>query len=173
MSDVGIINHKPKVYKDSRGLFFESYKRNLLDKAFTGPYGSNGEIPIFIQDNISVSKKGVIRGMHYQLGDFAQGKFIRCLKGKIFDVVVDLREKTYGQVHTLTLSDEDFEGIFIPDHCAHGFQALTDDTIIHYKITNGYSPEHETGINPLSLGITWPLDITEISEKDQNLPRFT
>lgn len=160
-----IISHKPWIYTDSRGLFFESHPESLFRYRSDSPYSPMKEPPKFVQDNVSISKKGVVRGMHYQRAPMAQGKFLRCLRGSIFDVVINLKT---SEVHTMTL--DPFEGIYIPEGYAHGFQALEDETIVYYKCTNGYSKEHEMGLSPLD--VEWPIAVTEVSEKDKLLPRW-
>ncbi len=162
----GVVIVEPVLHRDSRGLFFESYK----DSVFSGI-----QLPThFPQDNISQSKKGVVRGLHFQTAPFEQGKLVRCVKGAIFDVAVDLRlsSPTFGKVESIILTDENHLALYIPPGFAHGFQALTDDTIIHYKCTNVFSKAHDTGIYALdkNLKIQWPQPITEISDKDKNLP---
>lgn len=165
----GVVIIEPILHRDSRGLFFESYKDSVFERI---------GLPLqFPQDNISQSKKGVVRGLHFQKSPFEQGKLVRCVKGAIFDVTVDLRLKssTFGQIETIILTDENHLAMYIPPGFAHGFQALTDDTIIHYKCTQVFSKDHDTGINPADekLGIRWPQPITEISEKDKNLPHLS
>lgn len=142
----------PIIHRDSRGLFFESWKSDIEH--------------VFVQDNVSISKIGVIRGLHYQRDPKAQGKLIRVLKGSIYDVALNLRT---GNFDSGILSDFDHRALYIPPGFAHGFQALEEDTIIQYKVTEFYSKEHEACINPLdeSLGIEWPIAVTKISEKDK------
>lgn len=149
---------EPTIHQDSRGIFFEAYKEVAW-------------LPKFVQDNISVSKKGVVRGLHYQMNPFEQGKLIRCIRGSIFDVVVDLRS---GKYQSNDLSDENHLSVYIPPGFAHGFQALEEDTIIHYKCTKFYSKEHETGIFPFDkdIDIKWPIDPVIVSGKDHMLPTF-
>jgi len=165
----GVVIVEPSLFRDSRGLFFESFKTTVFEKI---------GLPVhYLQDNISQSKKGVVRGLHFQKSPFEQGKLVRCVKGAIFDVAVDLRidSETFGQVETIVLTDENHLALYIPPGFAHGFQSLSDDTIIHYKCTQLYSKEHDAGIHPLdeALGIRWPQPITEISEKDKMLPKFS
>ncbi len=149
----------PFIHKDERGIFFEAY-RGLKDHV------------TYVQDNVSVTKKGVVRGLHYQRDPMAQGKYLRCLKGAIFDVAVNLQT---GEIHTNILDDGLYHrALYIPEGFAHGFQALTEDAILYYKCTEFYSKEHESGIYPLdqSLGIRWPLPVLSMSEKDKKLPGF-
>jgi len=155
---------KPKIYSDSRGFFFESFR---LDK-FTRQVGKKIE---FKQDNHSGSDKGVLRGLHYQINK-PQGKIIRVVKGEIFDVAVDIRKSSpnFGKWAGTKLSSENNEQIWIPEGFAHGFLTLTENTEVLYKSTNLYSPEDERCIlwNDYSLAIKWPLsDQPLVSEKDE------
>jgi dTDP-4-dehydrorhamnose 3,5-epimerase len=140
------------IYRDSRGLFFESCREPDHK---------------FVQDNVSISKKGVVRGLHYQKSPMEQGKFLRVLQGAICDVIVNLKT---GEIERNVLSDDKFDALYVPPGFAHGFQALEDNTIVYYKCTNTYSPEHEAGINPGM--IEWPLPISEISERDKLWPNL-
>lgn len=159
----GLDSSKPQiietaVYKDERGYFFEAHKTMQFSRL---------ELPLtFVQDNVSFSKKGVVRGMHYQRYPYGQGKFVRCLKGKIFDVTINLKT---GERESYTLSDENNLGLYVPPYYAHGFQAL-EDSIIYYKCTVAYVKEYDSGFHPMSVGIEWPSEITEISAKDRVLP---
>ena len=160
---------KPKIHVDERGLFFESYQKTILDQAI-------GESINFIQDNISVSKKRVLRGLHYQTGVHSQAKLVQVLKGEVLDVIVDLRKEsiTFGQHFTLKLSSENKKSIFIPKGMAHGFLAMTDDVIFSYKCDSHYCKDAERGIkyNDPDLKIDWEtkgMDLI-ISPKDLQLP---
>ena len=166
--DVAII--RPAVFKDERGFFQETYNR----EEFAG-IGIREE---FVQDNVSHSRKGVVRGLHYQAKK-AQGKLVRVLQGKIFDVVVDIRRgsKTYGQHIGMEFSYDDPCMLYIPIGFAHGFMALADDTEVMYKVTDYYAPEYDAGIrwNDPDLGIQWPVEKwgirgTIVSPKDAVLP---
>lgn len=162
---------QPQVFKDKRGYFIESHNQ----KAFNEALGLEID---FVQDNESQSSKGVLRGLHYQVGDYAQAKLVRVIKGKVLDVVVDLRPKspTFGEHVSVELSDENKTQIFIPRGFAHGFLVLEDETIFSYKCDNFYNKEAETGIiyNDEDLGIDWKLSKNEliISNKDLVLPSF-
>lgn len=167
----GLMIIQPKVFKDQRGYFFESYNKNEL---------RNHGIDIdLVQDNQSLSAKGVIRGLHYQLAPYAQTKLVRVLQGRVMDIVVDLRQGslTFGHSFGIELSAENFRQLLIPPGFAHGFATLTDEAVFHYKCDKFYMPDFERGINPLdpSLSLDWSIPASEfiISEKDQNLPPFT
>ncbi len=167
-SDVAVI--RPTVFEDNRGFFLETYNRDEL---------AGVEIfEEFVQDNISHSRKGVVRGLHYQAKK-AQCKLVRVLQGKIFDVVVDIRKgsKTYGQHIGIELSSDDSCMLYIPIGFAHGFMALADNTDVMYKVSDYYAPEYDAGIrwSDPDLDISWPLEDYEIrdaivSPKDAVLP---
>jgi len=150
----GLVLFEPRVFPDARGCFFESFNQ----KAFTEATGFDG---IFVQDNHSVSHKGVLRGMHYQLPPHAQGKLVRVTKGAVFDAVVDIRRAspTFGQWYGDTLSAENKKILWIPPGFAHGFLALTDDAEFTYKVADIYAPETARIIacNDPAIGIQWPL----------------
>lgn len=162
---------QPQVFKDKRGYFIESHNQ----KAFNEALGLEID---FVQDNESQSSKGVLRGLHYQVGDYAQAKLVRVIKGKVLDVVVDLRSKspTFGEHVSVELTDENKTQIFIPRGFAHGFLVLEDETIFSYKCDNFYNKEAETGIiyNDEDLGIDWKFSNNELilSNKDLVLPTF-
>ncbi len=149
------------LYPDERGLFFEFYKRSSMAE-----YG----FPDFVQDNISFSKKNVIRGLHFQSEPYAQGKLVTVLKGSIFDVAVDIRKNspTFGKCVSACLYDVYHKMIYIPPGFAHGFCALSHENIILYKNTREYFPEHDNGIiwNDPEIGINWPCKCPIVSEKD-------
>ena len=154
------------VFNDERGYFFEGFKASEFESF----------IPKICQSNFSVSKKGVIRGLHFQKAPFAQGKLISCLKGSIFDVVVDLRENSpfYGQYLTFNLKENEQNLVYCPPGFAHGFQALTDDTMVMYGCTAEYNQNAEDGIiyNDKDLSINWPLNEVLLSKKDKQLQTF-
>ena len=156
---------RPKIFPDDRGYFTETYKRTSFEF-----FGIGGE---FMQDNQSFSKKGTLRGLHFQKEPHAQGKLVRVVKGMIFDVGVDLRKDsdTYGKYISATLSEEDMDMLWIPEGFAHGFLAL-DDSIVLYKATNEYKKDSEGGIiwNDPNVGIKWPEKPSEISSKDREWP---
>jgi len=143
---------KPRVFEDERGLFFEPWNHRTLDKL--------GLSLGFVQDNVSYSKKNVVRGLHYQRPN-PQGKLVSVLHGSVFDVIVDLRESsdTFGEWQGFELSDQNKLTLFVPEGFAHGFFALSDDVIFHYKCTSYYDPlsEHTLRWNDKTLAIDWPL----------------
>lgn len=155
----------PKIYYDSRGKFFELYKEIEVSKK---------GIPTFVQDNVSFSKKNVIRGLHYQKEPYSQGKLVSTLKGKIFDVAVDIRldSPNFLQYYSTYLDDIDHKMVYIPPGFAHGFCALSNTTIIMYKNTEHYYPQSESGIiwNDPTINIEWPCKNPLISDKDLKLP---
>jgi len=162
---------EPQVFKDKRGYFVESYNQKTFNKAL-------GIDINFVQDNESQSSKGVLRGLHYQLGKHAQVKLVRVIKGKVLDVVVDLRQNsaTFGEHLSIELSEQNKTQFFVPRGFAHGFLVLEDETIFSYKCDNFYNKESEGGIiyNDKDLAIDWKLlnqDLI-ISEKDLILPNF-
>lgn len=130
----------------------------------------------FVQDNFSVSKKGTLRGLHYQAPPMAQGKLVSVLKGRVLDVAVDIRvgSPTYGQHVVVELSGDNHRQLWIPQGFAHGFLVLEDDTYFTYKCTNVYSKEHDRGVlwNDPALGIDWQIENPIVSEKDQKHPLF-
>ena len=160
---------EPKIFNDNRGYFMESFN----EKTF---YEKTGQQIHFVQDNQSFSSKGVLRGLHYQVGEHAQSKLIRVLSGEILDIAVDIRPDsvTYGQHVTIVLSSENQKQFFIPKGFAHGFLVLSDTATIFYKCDNFYHKDAEGGIiyNDPSLQIDWQLKPSEmiLSEKDQLLP---
>jgi len=162
---------QPKIFEDERGCFYESFNKQQFENL-------TGQRINFVQDNESLSSKGVLRGLHFQKGEFAQAKLVRVVKGAVQDVVVDVRpgSKTYGQFFSIELSEENKTQLFIPRGLAHGFLALEDTTVFSYKCDNFYNKEAELGIifNDKDLKITWnSLDNDFIvSEKDQKLPKF-
>ena len=159
---------EPQLFKDDRGFFYESYNKNNLDKVVN---------VVFVQDNESKSNKGVIRGLHFQTPPYAQTKLIRCISGSILDVAVDLRKnsKTYGKSFSVELSSENNKQLFVPKGFAHGFQVISDEAIVNYKVDNFYNPKSDSGIiwNDKDLSIDWNLDIKPvISLKDLKLISF-
>ncbi len=169
IEDVVII--EPKVHGDHRGYFVETYRQDKLEE-FLG-YSIN-----FCQDNESKSKKGVLRGLHYQLPPYAQTKLVRVIKGKVLDVVVDIRKgsPTFGKYVAVELSEANKKQLFVPRGFAHGFVVLEDDTIFAYKVDSYYSPECDKGIayNDASIGIDWQLPESELllSDKDTKQPKL-
>lgn len=162
---------EPTVFSDHRGYFLESYNEKQFNEII-------GKIS-FIQDNESKSCKGVLRGLHFQKPPYDQAKLVRCIKGKVLDVAVDLRNSsnTYGQHFAVELSCENKKQLFIPRGFAHGFLVLSEFAIFAYKVDNVYAPNYDSGIlwNDPKLNISWGLDENEIliSEKDSKLPFFS
>ena len=159
---------EPQLFEDDRGFFYESYNKNNLDKVVN---------VVFIQDNESKSNKGVVRGLHFQVPPFEQTKLVRCVSGKILDVVVDLRtnSKTYGKSFSIELSSENNKQLFVPKGFAHGFQVLSEIAIVSYKVDNYYNPDSDSGLiwNDKDLSIDWNLDLKPIlSKKDLKLISF-
>ena len=158
----GVLVLKPKVFEDARGYFFESYNQNLFQNA-----GLNLN---FVQDNQSLSQKGVLRGLHFQNNPHAQGKLVRVITGAVYDVAVDIRKKspTYGQWFGLELTAENKTMMYIPEGFAHGFATLKDNTIFSYKCTNFYNKASEDCLlwNDPDIGINWNLENPLLSEKD-------
>ena len=167
--DVKLI--EPEVFEDERGYFFESFNQEKFT-ALVGPG------IYFVQDNQSLSKKGVLRGLHYQETPFAQGKLIRVVSGEVFDVVVDIRKDspTFGQWVSATLSATNKKQLWIPEGFAHGFLTLSNVAEVQYKVTAPYSKEHERSIHYKNnkFEIDWPLEISHVilsdkdKEKDKN-----
>lgn len=167
----GCIVLEHKVFKDVRGVFKETYKKEQLDKAL-------GYKVDFVQDNESVSTRGVLRGLHFQKGEFAQAKLVRVTQGAVLDVAVDLRpdSSTYGQYFSIELSAENHKQLFLPRGFAHGFVVLSDTAVFSYKCDNYYNKDAEGGIvfNDPELNINWQLHTNQIqvSEKDSKLPQL-
>jgi dTDP-4-dehydrorhamnose 3,5-epimerase len=160
---------KPRVFKDDRGYFCESFN----DMVFETLSGIKVD---FIQDNQSCSSKGALRGLHFQKGDSAQAKLVRVTRGSAFDVAVDLRpdSPTFKQWYSVELTADNHLQFFIPRGFAHAFVALENNTIFQYKVDNSYSSVNDGGViwNDEELGITWPELKLELSHKDKNLPKL-
>lgn len=160
----GVVIIKPRVFKDARGYFFESYSQKEFNDKVT-------HID-FVQDNESMSSYGVMRGLHFQHPPFTQAKLVRCVKGKVLDVAVDIRKgsPTYGKHVAVELTENNHLQLFIPRGFAHGFAVLSDTAIFQYKCDNYYAPQADGGISILdtSLGIDWRIDASKaiLSEKD-------
>lgn len=159
---------RPKVFLDERGAFVKLFNRKILDSKKVRPF--------FVEEYHSVTKKNVIRGLHYQALPYSQAKLVRCVKGAVFDVMVDLRRssKTFGQHYAMRLSEDNVISLFIPKEFAHGFFAL-DDSTVSYLVDNDYAPEYERGIiwNDKNLKISWPKSSRYIiSQRDSSLPTF-
>ena len=160
----GLVIIEPKVFKDARGYFFESFSQREFEEKVR---------PInFFQDNESMSSYGVMRGLHFQTPPYTQSKLVRCVKGKVLDVAVDIRKgsPTYGQHVAVELSEDNHRQFFVPRGFAHGFAVLSETAVFHYKCDNFYAPEADGGISIQddSLGIDWqiPIENAVLSEKD-------
>lgn len=166
----GVVIIEPRVFNDSRGYFFEAFKKE--------EFNDNVGNVDFVQDNESKSSYGVLRGLHYQKGEYSQAKLVRVIKGKVVDVAVDIRKSspTFGKHVMVELSDENKRQLFIPRGFAHGFLVLSDEAIFTYKVDNAYAPQHEASIkfNDSDLNINWPIDPKDVlaSEKDYNGKAF-
>lgn len=164
----GVVILKPRVFTDARGYFFESYNKDVFDR-LVGPVN-------FVQDNESCSSRGVMRGLHFQRPPFTQAKLVRCVRGAVLDVAVDIRRDspTYGQHVAVELTEENHLQFFIPRGFAHGFAVLSDTAVFQYKCDNFYAPQADGGISITdpALGIDWRIDPTDaiLSEKDTRHP---
>ena len=164
----GVYVIEPRIFTDARGYFFEAWKQAEFEEHI-------GKVN-FVQDNESKSSRGVLRGLHYQKGDYSQAKLVRVIKGCVLDVAVDIRKSspTFGQHVMVELSGENKRQFFIPRGFAHGFLVLSDEAIFTYKVENVYAPQADAGIrwNDPALGINWPIDPKEVltSEKDLKQP---
>ncbi len=163
----GLVIIEPNVFGDERGYFFESFNQKEFDCNIA---------PVqFVQDNESKSCKGVLRGLHFQCPPFDQAKLVRCIKGEVLDVAVDLRKgsHTYGKYFAVTLSEENKKQLFIPRGFAHGFKVVSEEAVFSYKVDNWYSAEHDSGIawNDTDIAIDWEISDSSIllSEKDKQL----
>ena len=167
----GVVIIEPRIFKDARGYFFESFSKREFDRKVAKVD--------FVQDNESCSSFGVIRGLHFQRPPHCQAKLVRCIKGKVLDVAVDLRKgsPTYGKHVAVELSEDNHRQLFIPRGFAHGFSVLSETAIFLYKCDNYYHPEVEGGISILdpSLDIDWHIDIANatLSEKDLKYPSLS
>jgi dTDP-4-dehydrorhamnose 3,5-epimerase len=166
----GLKVFEPKIWGDDRGFFYESYNYDTFREA-----GINS---VFVQDNLSRSTYGVLRGLHYQLGAFAQAKLVRCIQGEVLDIAVDIRQgsKTYGKSFSLVLSGDNKKQLYIPRGFAHGFVVLSETAEFFYKCDNFYSRSHEGGIafDDPKLDIDWQINLSNavLSEKDKVNPHF-
>ena len=155
-----------RVFRDERGFFTETYSKSVWTAA--------GFTASFVQDNLSKSRKGTLRGLHYQLEPHALGKLVRVVTGSVFDVAVDLRRSapTFGKWVGRTLSAENSLALWIPEGFAHGFVALEDDTLVYYKCTHVYTPEADRALlyNDPAIGIAWPIEPIHTSTKDAAAP---
>lgn len=164
----GVVIIEPRIFKDARGYFFESYSKREFDEKVR---------PVnFVQENESCSTRGVMRGLHFQRPPFTQSKLVRCVKGAVLDVAVDIRKgsPTFGRYVAVELTEDNHRQFFVPRGFAHGFAVLSDIAVFQYKCDDYYHPEADGGISILdtSLGIDWHLDPTDaiLSEKDTRHP---
>jgi len=164
----GLLVIQPDVFNDSRGFFFESYNKKRYEE-----FGIPDD---FVQDNISKSKKGTVRGLHYQIGEKAQGKLCQVIEGEVLDVAVDIRTNSpkFGKHFSLILNSDTKIQLWIPAGFAHGFSVLSDEAIFSYKCTNYYSKAHERTIlfNDPELKIDWKIENLIVSEKDLQAAKF-
>lgn len=165
----GVLIFEPKVFGDPRGFFVETFRQSI----FSG-YG----IPLLVQDNQSRSRRGVLRGLHYQMVN-PQGKLVRVSQGRVFDVAVDIRKgsPTFGQWTGIVLDDVAHKQFYIPPNFAHGFIVLSEIADFVYKCSNYYDPQSEAGIawNDPDVGIEWPIDVidaVQLNDKDKALPKL-
>ena len=161
----GVLIIEPKIFPDARGFFVETYNKDR--------YVNNGILPEFVQDNLSFSTRGVLRGLHYQ-NPHAQGKLVYVLQGEVWDVAVDIRRDSpqFGQWTAVTLSSENKKQFYIPPGFAHGFCVLSETALFTYKCTDLYHPECDGGVrwDDPAIGIQWPISDPILSDKDRNLP---
>lgn len=161
----GLILIEGKTFPDPRGYFLESYREKDLREA---------GLPALVQDNLSRSSQGTLRGLHYQKRPASQGKLVRCLRGRIFDVAVDIRKgsPSYGRHAAVELSEEGNRMLWVPEGFAHGFLTLSETADVLYKVNDYYSPEHDRGIrwDDPALGIVWPSRDVTLSAKDSKHP---
>ncbi|EAO9629958.1 dTDP-4-dehydrorhamnose 3,5-epimerase [Salmonella enterica] len=162
-----VLIFEPKVFSDERGFFMESFNQKIFEEAV-------GRKVEFVQDNHSKSTKGVLRGLHYQIEPYAQGKLVRCVAGEVFDVAVDIRKdsETFGKWVGVNLSSENKKQLWIPEGFAHGFLVLSDSAEFLYKTTNFYNPGSDKGVawNDPDIGISWPINNPLLSDKDSKQP---
>jgi dTDP-4-dehydrorhamnose 3,5-epimerase len=161
LNDVKIV--EPKTFGDERGFFMETYVKEKFEE--------EGIDADFIQDNHSKSEHGVLRGLHYQKGEHAQGKLVRCTQGVIMDVIVDLRKdsETFGETKKLIVSEHNKKMVWVPRGFAHGFYTLSETAEVQYKVDNDYAPDQEAGIawDAPELDINWPTENPKLSDKDK------
>lgn len=170
----GLLIIEPRVFADARGYFFESFSQREFDEKVAPLIG--GPV-VFVQDNESRSTYGVVRGLHFQKAPYAQSKIVRCVRGRVLDIALDLRpgSPTYLKHAAVEISEENHRQVFIPKGFAHGFAVLSDEAVFQYKCDVPYHPEAESGIYPLDerLGIDWqiPAEKMILSDKDRNRAR--
>lgn len=161
----GVFIVEPRVFEDARGYFFESWKQEEFDQHV-------GKVA-FVQENESKSSYGVLRGLHYQKGEYSQAKLVRVIQGKVIDVVVDLRKSspTFGHSLLVELSGENKRQLFIPRGFAHGFLVLSEEAVFTYKVDNVYAPQAEACIrwDDADLAISWPVDGVQLIQSEKDL----
>lgn len=161
----GVYIIEPKVFNDARGYFFEAWKQDEFDK--------NIAPTTFVQDNESRSSYGVLRGLHYQKGEYSQAKLVRVIRGRVLDVAVDIRRSsvTFGKHVAVELSEDNKRQLFIPRGFAHGFLVLSDIAVFTYKVDNVYAPQQEASIlfSDPALGITWPIAPADVHTSAKDL----
>jgi dTDP-4-dehydrorhamnose 3,5-epimerase len=165
----GVVIIEPKIFKDDRGYFYESFNQKEFDEKVCKT--------VFVQDNQSKSSYGVIRGLHFQKPPHAQSKLVRCIKGRVLDVAVDIRKgsPTFGQYVSVELTEDNHLQFFIPRGFAHGFSVLSEEAVFQYKCDNFYAPESEGGIawNDPKIGIDWKIPVKDIILSDKDISRLT
>jgi len=164
----GLMVVLPTLIKDERGAFMEVFKASQ--------YSRSGIKHAWEQENRSISRQNVLRGMHYQVAPYAQAKLVGCIAGRLFDVAVDIRpgSPTYGKHFSIELNPFDGEMLYIPEGFAHGFYSMDNDTVMSYRCSKEYSPKHERGFifDDIDVGIKWPAEYPIVSAKDALLPAF-
>lgn len=166
----GLFLIEPKILSDERGFFMRTFCENEFSEV--------GFTDKWVQTNMSVtSKKGSIRGLHYQTPPYMESKLIRCIRGAVFDVIVDLRKdsESFLKHYAIELSENNHFSLLVPKGCAHGFQTLVDNAQMLYYHTEFYTPKYEAGIkyDDSLVGVQWPLEVTEVSERDRSYPNLT
>lgn len=168
----GVVIIEPRVFMDARGYFFESYSDKDFNEQYAKLFPNCQSRIVFVQDNESMSSYGVMRGLHFQRPPYTQSKLVRCVRGVVLDVAVDIRKgsPTYGQHVAVELTEDNHRQFFVPRGFAHGFSVLSETAVFQYKCDNFYAPQADGGISILddSLGIDWriPKDKAILSEKD-------
>lgn len=166
----GVYVLEPRVFRDARGYFFESWRQADFDQHI-------GRHVEFIQDNESKSSYGVLRGLHYQKGEYSQAKLVRVIRGRVLDVAVDIRKSspTFGKYVAVELSEDNKRQLFIPRGFAHGFLVLSDEAVFTYKVDNVYAPQHEASIrwNDKDIHIEWPISADEVFTSEKDLLKAT
>lgn len=166
----GVYVLEPRVFRDARGYFFESWRQVDFDQHI-------GRHVEFIQDNESKSSYGVLRGLHYQKGEYSQAKLVRVIRGRVLDVAVDIRKSspTFGKYVAVELSEDNKRQLFIPRGFAHGFLVLSDEAVFTYKVDNVYAPQHEASIrwNDKDINIEWPISADDVLTSEKDLLKAT